>query len=491
MSKKEYNMESAAFFLAAPSTVQVDEPFKIGIKVIGELYIVDAACYRSIPQIVGRYNRSPRGIAYMDNVLPKWKGCIEIKGSAGYDGPTFFSFEGITGPYEGDCRPITRIEGLRFHEPGIKFITVSDPKTKRVSTSNPILVSEEPVDEYLFWGDLHCQTFFSDGLRCPEELYAFAREEAFLDIFALSDHAESLTDRQWEYFTKVTNDFNMPGSFITLVGLEWTSGRFGHRNVYYRGEEGPILRSNDPVYGSLEKVYEVALKQGALVIPHHSASAAMGVDWSLGHNRKVERLVEIYSIWGNSERPARAGNPLPILFAGGEKSNQHVIDALKKGYRFGFIAGGDIHDGRPGDELHVFQKQPGDYRQLRGQGIMGVWAKELTRQAIFEALWKRRVFATTNIRIILQFSVCDAPMGSEIRHKGPRPIHIFAASEVPFASVVLVRNGVDVACIKPHKREINWETEDTGTGETDWYYTRLVREDGRLGWSSPVWVETL
>ena len=484
-------MKPTGFFLAAPSTVQVDESFRVGVKVLGEPYVVDTACSRHIPQVVGRYNRSPRGIAYMDNVLPEWKGRIEIKGSSGYEGPCSLSFEGITGPYEDDHRPITRIEDVRFREPGIKFITVSDPETGKTATTNPIVVSDEPPHERLFWGDLHSHTFFSDGLRCPEELYAFAREEAFLDIFALSDHAERLTDRQWEYFTAVTNDFNVPGSFVTLVGLEWTSSRFGHRNVYYPEAQGPILRSDDPVYGELEKVYEVALERGALVIPHHSANAVMGVDWSLGHKPEVERLVEIHSIWGNSERPASDGNPLPILFAGGEKDGQHVVDALRRGYRFGFIGGGDIHDGRPGDELHALQKQPADYCHLRRQGIMGVWAKALTREAIFEALWSRRVFATTNVRIILRFSVCDAPMGSEIHHRGPRFIKVFAASEVPFTSVELVRNGADVVRIQPHQREVSWEIEDAGTEGADWYYVRLVREDGQLAWSSPVWVDTL
>lgn len=42
---------------------------------------------------------------------------------------------------------------------------------------------EENPHHRIFGGDIHSQTFFSDGLRCPEELYTFARDEAFVDFF--------------------------------------------------------------------------------------------------------------------------------------------------------------------------------------------------------------------------------------------------------------------------------------------------------------------
>ncbi len=481
-------MTPSGFFVVAPSTVAIGEEFNLCVKALGEPYYVGAGCYQNIFSVRSRYNHSPRGIRYMDNVLPEWSGLIAIDGTSGFSGPSEFSFEGKSGPYPGDTRPIARISGCVFHEPGMQFITIRDFESDVSQVSNPICVSAEPLSERLFWGDIHSQTFFSDGLRCPEELYAFARDEAFLDIFALADHSEQLTDRQWEYFVNVTNDYNTSGAFATLVGLEWTSGKWGHRNVYYPGDWGPALRCNDPIYGQLENLYSAAREHGALVIPHHSANVTMGVDWSLGHDSEVERLAEIYSVWGNSERPAHAGNPRPIRTLGGEKDGQHILDALARGHRYGLVGGGDIHDGRPGDDLHQLQEQPQEYRNLWRQGIMGVWAKELTRAAIFEALWNRNVFATTNVRTYLTFSVCDAPMGSEIHHDSTRVIRVHAASEVPFATIELVRNGEDIRRIEPQQREITWEVKDLGSGGTDWYYVRLTRQDGEMAWSSPVWV---
>jgi hypothetical protein len=476
-------------FAAAPSVVRVGEPFRIGVKLLTEPYEAPSTAYTPIPGMAGRYNLSPRGITYMDNVVPEWVGTVAIDGGEGYTGPTSIAFEERPKRYGHDRRPIRRVEGLRFETPGLRFLTLREPTSGIAQRSNAIdVVADEPA-ERLWWGDIHSQTYFTDGLRCPEELYAFARDEAFLDIFALSDHAEHLTDRQWDYFVAVTNDCNAPGEFATLVGLEWTSHKWGHRNVYYPGDGGPILRSTDPAFADTPSIYRVAHEHGALVIPHHSANVTMGVDWSLGHDPDVERLVEIHSVWGNSERPAEAGNPLPIRTLGGEKAGQHVVDALARGYRLGFTGGGDIHDGRPGDELHNRQLKPEQYRLLPRQGIMGVWAPELTREAIFEALWNRRVFATTNVRVLLRFSVAGQPMGSEARASGTIPIHAYAASEVPIARADLVRNGADIQTLEPHACELDWQTTDEPTEFPAYYYVRLTRTDGNLAWSSPVWVD--
>ena len=75
------------------------------------------------------------------------------------------------------------------------------------------------------------------------------------------------------------------------------------------------------------------------------------MDWDAGWNPLFEKAVEVYSVWGSSERSAAAGNPRPIRTLEGEVEGQHVVDALRRGYRLSFVGGGDIHDVRPGDDL--------------------------------------------------------------------------------------------------------------------------------------------
>ena len=480
---------SSGLWIVAPSTIVVGEEFSLRVKALTEPRPAPVACYRSYPRLASPFNVSPRGIRYLDNAASRWEGTFEVEADSSVRGPSAIACSQLAGTFPADERAIGEIGGFHCTEPGACTIALRDPNTGVRGESNPIDVVSKPPERRLWWGDLHSQTFFSDGLRVPEELYHFARHEGFLDIFALADHAEWLTDRQWEYFTAVTNDADSPGRFATLVGLEWTNSAIGHRNLYYPGDHGPIIRSRGGGKEELERLFELARQHGGLLIPHHSANVTMGVKWEVGHEPEHERLVEIHSVWGNSERPASAGNPYPIRTLKGEQDRQHVLDALALGYRFGFVGGGDIHDGRPGDEFHNLQQMPEAYGLLSRQGIMGVYARELTREAVFEALWSRRCFATTNIRPLLEFEVCGAPMGSTVRTQGARTIRVRAVSEVPWARVEIVKNEQDMLARDDVGCRCDWEAEDAAASSADYYYVRLTREDGQMAWSSPVWVE--
>jgi hypothetical protein len=473
----------------APSTVVVGEHFDLRLKCLAAPHYVPGAAYTFYPRLAGPFNLSPRGIRYMDNAASRCDGTLVFDGGSALSGPRSISCRDLSGAFAGDERALDVVQGFSFGRPGAYTIKIADNLSGMTGESNIIEVSEKAPDYRLFWGDLHSQTFFSDGLRCPEELYHFARNEGFLDVFALADHSERLTDPQWRYFVDVTNGFNEPGRFVTFVGLEWTHPTLGHRNVYYPGDSGPILRCTDDAANSLEKLYASGRAHNALIVPHHTANTAMGVDWDEPHDPEHVRLVEIYSVWGNSECPAAAGNSRPIRFAEGERRGQHVVDALARGFRLGFIGGGDIHDGRPGDDLHVFQDRPEGYDLLYRQGIMGVWARELTRAAIWEALWNRQVYATTNVRIILRFEVCGAFMGQTVAASGSRAIRVHAASATRIARIEVVRDGRVLSTIAPDSRTADWQFEDSPSDATAYYYARVTDANGELAWSSPVWVE--
>ncbi len=484
--------EATGILIVAPSTVGVGEGFSLGVKMTAAPYTAQLNCFtRHYPTVSSSTNVSPRGIYYMDNVPPKWQGTLEVMKDGACSGPSQVNFQGKAGPYPYDRRPIKKVGPFRFAKPGFHYITLKDSRTGLTGTSNPIQVENKIGPLKLFWGDIHGHTIFTDGIRGPEEVYAFGRDEAFLDICALTDHTEFyLTERLWEYLTNVTNDFYEPGRFVTLVAQEWTNFRIGHRNIYHRGDSAPFIRATDPVWGKLPKMFEFARKHGALVVPHHSAAAAMGVDWSIGHDPEVERLVEIYSCWGNSERSGADGNPLPIHKAiGGEKQGSFVVDAFALGRKFGIIASGDVHDGRMGDCLSEYQAMPKNYKYGRPGGLVGVWAPELTREAVFEALWNRRVFGTTGKRIFLTFEIADAPMGSMITGQGEFPVTVHAVSQVPITRMDLVKNGRDFKNHSPGTREVSWEFSITPTGPSDSYYVRLACEDGEMAWSSPIWIE--
>lgn len=469
-----------------PSRLGVGESFSVKVRVLGSVRKIESAggwnTYK--PGLRGPFNLNvQRQIQFMDNCLPEWAGTLEID-AAELDGDTTLAFNGRDqGIFPGDVRPIKVFDGFKWTRPGFHFLKLTDPVSGIECLSNPCYVSEAAPSFRIFWGDPHWQTYFSDGIRCPEELYAFARDQGFLDFGAISDHMEGVSDRQWDYFQAVTNDYNEPGRFVTLQGQEWTHhvqehGAPGHRNIYYRGDGGPALRCTDPDCNTLEKLWtklDAMRSIDAVAIPHHSANVIMGVDWDQGWNPKYEKAVEIHSVWGSSEKHADDGNPMPMHACKGEMHGRHVIDALRRGYRFGFVGGGDIHDGRPGDDLHNESYPPRSFRS-HPEGFTAAIVSALTREDVFDAIVQHRTYATSKSRIYL-----DAPLGAEGRFS------LAAASEEGIKEAVVVRNGEDAERFHPDddSRVVQADEIVLDLGPGDFCYVRVVTEAGHMAWSSP------
>ena len=490
--RKELIMEAVGIHCVAPSRVAVRESFDIKIKVLGPIHEITCSGNWNDhkPALHGPLNRNvQRQIQYHDNCLPEWCGELVVDAGTALSGPKKLPFDGIhQGVFPGDSRPIRVFRGFSFEEPGFHFMRLVDKDSGVEGWSNPIFATNETPATRIFWGDPHWQTFFSDGIRCPEELYAFARDEGFLDFGAISDHMEAVTDRQWDYFQAVTNDYNEPGRFVTLIGQEWTNhnpdvGAPGHRNIYYRGDGGPALRSNSPDCDTLEKLWsklDSFSNIESLAIPHHSANVVMGVDWEQGWNPKYEKAVEIHSVWENSERHMDDGNIMAIQALQGEMRGRHVVDALRRGYRFGFVGGGDIHDGRPGDELNNESFPPRPFRTWPA-GYTAVLVPSLTREAVFDAIRDRRTYATTQSRIYLDVTFNKATSGYTL--------DIAASSEEGIREAAILVNGSDAQKFQPDgdKRIISRGGLSVPIEPDGFCYVRITTEKGNMAWSSPCW----
>ena len=184
-------------------------------------------------------------------------------------------------------------------------------------------------------------------------------------------------------------------------------------------------------------------------------------------------------MWGSSELPECEGNDRPIRHCQGEVEGRHVRDALDRGYRFGFVAGGDIHDGRPGDSLDHAIPGRGTYPS----GLTAVLAPALSREQIFDAMRARRTYAATESRIYLSVSLAPCDRFGMLR--------VVAASEEGIAQVCVLRSGNAPVTLRPEKKEprvvetcVPLEDWDSG-----WVYARVTTREGNMAWSSPLWAE--
>lgn len=401
---------------------------------------------------------------------------------------------------------------MSFDRPGLQRLS-HRPSGPWPVESNPSLCLSRPPSQQLFWGDLHGHTVYSDGgLRSPEDYYAFGRDSALLDFCALSDHdfGIALHDpiARWNELTEAAHRFNEEGRFVTLLGWEishaglLTGRAFGHKNVYFRGEAAPFLNSSPyggrrvrQDYRDLEELWERLEGEDFLAIAHHPLLAAApggrGTNWN-NFNPARERLVEIFSLWGCSEY---LGTPQSVS---GATAGNSVQAALARGYRLGFVAGSDGHDGRPAS------RREGGF-PLPRSGLTAVYAPALTRTAIWEALWARHTYATTGVRMILDCRLGEAQMGDvvEVPPDSPlqerRTLELRAIGTEALEAVEIIRNNQVVATFRAEKGILlgQWEdraplrevTLDAAGSRFVFYYLRATQADGHRGWTSPIWLE--
>lgn len=359
----------------------------------------------------------------------------------------------------------------------------------------PIRALDAPPARALLFGDPHCMSGLcvgeyprpSTAREIVEYVHAYARDAAGLDFAACTSLAMRMGAEEWREVAEGARRFTEAGRYVALPAYEWFGmlEQDGNKNVYFLDDEDlPKLDSRSPDSDLPEKLWKrLEGREGrAMTIPHHPASAVIGTRWRW-HDPRFQRLVEIYSCWGSSEAPGCA-RPLvnPARYAG-----QSVRDALEKGYRLGIIAGSDTHASQPGFSHRLRLKNA-----WRG-GLACVWAETFDREGIFRALWERRCYATTGARILLEFSLNGAPMGSEVQMSPSeeRRLRVRAEACSPVAQARIVKNAREIPLDASggESLSLEWVDPDGRERESDYYYVRLTQDDGEMAWSSPIWVD--
>jgi hypothetical protein len=252
----------------------------------------------------------------------------------------------------------------------------------QLARANPLrVVSSAPLRRY--WADLHGQSGETIGMGSAEAYFRYARDKAFVDMVGHQGNDFQITDAFWEKLNALTKEFDAPGRFVCLPGYEWSgnTGMGGDRNIFFRREGRPIRRSShilvegqtstDAIY-TADGLFRALQGEDAVVIAHVGGRYA---DLKYAHDGKLETTVEVHSTWGTFE--------------------WLLHDAFEQGYRVGVVCHSDDHKGRPG------ATKPGASTFGAIGGLSSYFMPELTRDALFEALRKRRHYGTTGTRLFL------------------------------------------------------------------------------------------
>ena len=268
----------------------------------------------------------------------------------------------------------------------------------------------------------------------------------------------------WRLIKEAAERHNEPGVFTTFAAYEYSPAMVDrgkhHRNVIFRGKSTPdyaVSAYDADSEIDLWRQLDSTCREGCdfLTIPHNpnkswglafASETIDGIpytrdDWRL--REKFEPLVEMFQIKGNSECVIGFGATdeecgfeqfFPVCEEGQTTLCIHptsmVRDGLKKGLvleeqlgfnpmKFGLMASTDTHNSNPGDAeewdyrgANAYMGSPATNRLQDGLrqpkvtnpgGLAAVWASENTRDALFDAMSRREVYATSGTRLTLRF----------------------------------------------------------------------------------------
>jgi len=332
----------------------------------------------------------------------------------------------------------------------------------------------------LYFGDLHHHSDISVCNRCGdqsvEEGYQHMRDICRLDFACSTDHCYNINPYLWSYLGKSARANEQPGRFLTFLAEEWTSsfkevdathpyGFYGHRNLIFADTYFPRWWNSRNRQTPAE-VWEELRKLGAdfVHIPHQLADTGnVPTDWKFT-DEQAQPVAEIFQTRGSYEY-----HGAPRQAEGTTPPGYFIQDAWARGIVIGVVAAPD-HGG--------------------GYGKACVYAPELSRKAILDALRNRRCYGTTAAKIVLDVRVNEHLMGETVADgpAGPVTVRIHTACPGDIDRVEICRNNRFLYASRPPGRQcdVSFVDREPLPGRS-YYYVRVLQKDEEIAWSSPVW----
>lgn len=333
----------------------------------------------------------------------------------------------------------------------------------------------------IYIGDIHGHSNLSDGYPTADTYYKDIRDNDKLDFGALTDHdhggvgAPELFGEKWEILKAKAKEYNDPGKFTTILGYERDSYPwYNNMVIYYNNYDGEMIRGEVDGEITRDLLYKTLNRNDVLVVPHDTYHLTAGADFNTMPPELFTPLIEIYSRGDGAEY---FGNPCNVEMFRCEGGFWQ--DALRRGAKMGCIGASDNH----------LRGEIGYEKQYHGieifPGRTGVLAEENTLEAIFAALKARRCYGFMGGKMWIDFRINDHYMGEEFASNDDRAIYVNVTADSAVKQITLVKNCRNY--IESRKSEFmlfDYNAEN----DTDYYYLRVELEDGRFGWTSPIWI---
>ena len=379
-------------------------------------------------------------------------------------------------------------------------VTVKRADEKETSKTWSFTIGEATFQRY--FGQLHSHTQYSDGAGSLDSALAYVKalpDNANVDFVAFTDHSnyfdsknnpnveaalydtslvnDSDPSHSWATYKNTVAAFNAAnaGKMVAIAGFEMTwSGGPGHINTF--NTPGIVSRNNTTLNdktkdAGLQAYYKLlSQKEGANSISqfnHPGTTFGNFIDfgyWDAVVDTRMY-MVEV----GNGEGQIGAGGYYP--------SYEQYIMALDKGWHVAPTNNQDNHKGRWGNA--------NDARDV-------ILTDDFTEDGIYAALRARRMYATEDKNLELDYTVNGNMMGSII--DVPEKLNFEISFNDPdrtdsIAKVELVVNSGKVAYTWNSAADLAKGSVSVELApEYTYYFVRVTEGDGDLAVTAPVWV---
>ena len=378
-------------------------------------------------------------------------------------------------------------------------VTVKRADKKETSKTWSFTIGEATFQRY--FGQLHSHTQYSDGAGSLDSALAYVKalpDNANVDFVAFTDHsnyfdksgaanpegalydmslASAASQNLWNEYKNAVATFNADnaGSMVAIAGFEMTwSGGPGHINTF--NTPGIVSRNNTTLNNKTKdaglQAYYKLLSQTEGVdsisqFNHPGTTFGNFIDfgyWDAVVDTRMY-MVEV----GNGEGQIGAGGYYP--------SYEQYIMALDKGWHVAPTNNQDNHKGKWGNA--------NDARDV-------ILTDDFTEDGIYAALRARRMYATEDKNLELDYTVNGNMMGSiidvpeklnfEISFNDPDRTDSIAKVELVVNSGKVAYTWDSAAALAKGSVSVELAPEYT------YYFVRVTEGDGDLAVTAPVWV---
>ena len=392
-------------------------------------------------------------------------------------------------------------------EDGRKVITLTVTRTDSKSATKTWSFTVGEAKYQLYFGQLHSHTQYSDGSGSLDSALEYIKnisEQDNVQFVAFTDHSnyfdsknnpnvegalydtslvkDSDANHSWKTYKDTVAQFNKAnaGSMVALGGFEmmWSGGP-GHINTF--NTPGIVSRNNSTLNNKTSdagmKAYYALLSQAEGVdsisqFNHPGTTFGTFSDfayWDAVIDTRMY-LVEV----GNGEGQIGAGGYYP--------SYEQYIVALDKGWHVAPSNNQDNHKGKWGNANAA--------RDV-------ILTDDFSEQGLYNAIRARRVYATEDKNLEINYTVNGQMLGSIISEV-PEKLNIAVSVNDPDKTDSITK--VEVV-VNSGKTIYTWDNPaDLATGnltctldsDYSYYFIRVTEGDGDLAVTAPVWVgETL